>query len=283
MMTLSCSCNNAIKNVQIEFEKQHIGISSVHKARQLGGYYIGNRQIKKDLLLRTARLSSLSAEDSLILADKYRVQCIYDFRGQDESLIYPDIIPGNSRYLSLSLILDLSGSDNSSVKKPESEAETIMNLLENADAPHLQALCKDLYDKIFFLKSSQEVYRRFFAELSAIDPEQGAVLWHCTQGKDRAGCASAMLLAALGADRDLIMADYKLSKVYYDSQIAHINPQTENQRIVLNTLVTANPAIFEKTLDKIDAEYGSMRNYLIECIGVTPEDMELLREKFLED
>lgn len=283
MVTLSCSCNNGIKNAQIEFENQQIGITSVHNARQIGGYYIGNKQIKKDLLLRTARLSSLSTEDSLLLADKFRVQCIYDFRGQEESLIHPDVIPGNSRYLSLSLSLGISGSDGNSANKPKSEAETITMLLENADNPHIQALCNNMYDQIFFQESSQEVYRRFFADLAATDPDKGAVLWHCTQGKDRAGCASAMLLAALGADRELIMNDFKLSKEYYDTLIAHVQTQTENQKTVMNTLISANPVIFEKALDKIDAEYGSLRNYLTECIGVTPEMMELLRERYLEN
>lgn len=281
-MILSCSCNTDIKNTQIEFKNQQIGIPSVHNARQLGGYHIGGKQIKKDLLLRTARLSSLSEDDSLTLADKYRVQCIYDFRGTDESVAFPDIIPGDSRYMNLSISFN-SGANSSSVQKPKSEAETIAMLLEHADNPYIQAMCNNMYDKIFFQESSQEVYRNFFADLLAVDPDKGAVLWHCTQGKDRAGCASAMLLAALGADRELIMNDFKLSKEYYDTLIAHVQTQTENQKTVMNTLISANPVIFEKALDKIDAEYGSLRNYLTECIGVTPEMMELLRERYLEN
>ena len=77
----------------IELQNQQIGISSVHNARQLGGYIIGDKQVKNDLLLRTARLSSLSAEDSLLLADKFRVQCIYDFRSSEEIQTSPDVIP----------------------------------------------------------------------------------------------------------------------------------------------------------------------------------------------
>ena len=50
----------------------------------------------------------------------------------------------------------------------------------------------------------------------------------------------------------------------------------------INTLISANPVVFEKTLNKVDAEYGSLRNYLTECIGVTPEMMNILRERYLE-
>lgn len=279
VMILFTSCKSDMENITLEFQNQKI-INSVHNARQLGGYTIGNKQIRKDLLLRTARLSSLSKEDSILLADTYRVQCIYDFRSQQEASTTPDVIPGNSRHMMLSISFD--NNETKSEAKASSERETIEMLLKNADNPSVQHLCDHIYDKIFFEESSNEVYRSFFKDLLSVNPEDGAVLWHCTQGKDRAGCASAMILSALGADRELIMADYKLSKEYYDSFIAGVKTETENQSKVINTLISANPVIFEKALDKIDEKYGSFRNYLTECIGVTPEMMETLRQRYLE-
>lgn len=280
MMTLFCACQANQSDEAIELNKQQIGITSIHNARQLGGYRIGNKQIKDGLLLRTARLSGLSEEDSTLLADRYRVQCIYDFRGQEESMTAPDVIPGDSRYMNLSISLD-EGGDRSAFKA-DSEAEMIGMLLKYADNPMIQDLCAHMYDKILFEESSQEVYRRFFADLVTVNPEDGAVLWHCTQGKDRAGCASALLLSALGAERGLIMADFNLSKEYYDPYVATINIENETQSHVINTLISVNPVVFEEALDKIDERYGSLRNYLTECIGVTPEMMEILRERYLE-
>ena len=273
------SCNNNVENYPLELQNQLIGISSAHNARQLGGYLIGNKQVKDDLLLRTARLSSLSSEDSTLLADKFRVQCIYDFRSEEESVSAPDVIPGNSRYMSLSIAF-ASGESSAYAGRGSDEA-MIKMLLEYAEDPRVQAMCDGMYDKIFFDESSHEVYRRFFADLVALDPADGAVLWHCTQGKDRAGSASAMVLAALGADRELIMADFALSKEYYDPHISKIPVETDSQRKVVNTLLSVNPDIFAKTLDKVDATYGSFRNYLTECIGVTPEMMDTLRSKYL--
>lgn len=280
MTTLFCACQANQSDKAIELNKQQIGITSIHNARQLGGYRIGNKQIKDGLLLRTARLSGLSEEDSTLLADRYRVQCIYDFRGQEESMTAPDVIPGDSRYMNLSISLD-EGGDRSAFKA-DSEAEMIGMLLKCADNPMIQDLCAHMYDKILFEESSQEVYRRFFADLVTVNPEEGAVLWHCTQGKDRAGCASALLLSALGAERGLIMADFNLSKEYYDPYVATINIENETQSHVINTLISVNPVVFEEALDKIDERYGSLRNYLTECIGVTPEMMEILRERYLE-
>ena len=279
MMIMSCSCQTDVQKEELELKNQLIGITGAHNSRQLGGYQIGKKKIKKDLLLRTAAISGLTEADSVLLADKYRVQRIYDFRGKNEAMTSPDVIPGNAGYLSLSISFDVS--ENVSEKK-QSQEEMIMMLLQNADNPLVQDMCDHMYDKIFFDEASQDVYRRFFADLVSLDPEDGAVLWHCTQGKDRAGSASAMLLAALGADRDLIMADFTLSKNYYDPFVAKIPVKNDTQSKVLNTLISANPVIFEQTLDKVDAKYGSLRNYLTECLGVTSEMMETLRNRYLE-
>ena len=279
IMIIASSCQTDARKVEIELEGQLIGITSAHNARQLGGYVIGGRQVRNDLLLRAARLSGLTPEDSALLAERYRVQRIYDFRSQEESVSSPDVIPGNARYLSISL--PFADKEISSVSFSSNE-EMIGMLLKYADNPMIQDMCTHMYDKIFFEEQSQEVYRMFFADLMTVNPEDGAVLWHCTQGKDRAGSASAMLLAALGADRELIMADFCLSKDYYDPQVAMIKTENETQANVINTLISANPVIFEATLDKVDERYGSLRNYLTECIGVTPEMMEVLRERYLE-
>ena len=276
------SCKSKVAYTEPTLESQQIGITSAHNARQLGGYRIGNKRIKADLLLRSARLSELSAEDSTLLADKYKVQRIYDFRGEKEVLAAPDVIPGGASHRSLSLAFAKEEDSNSFDVKMGSERDIVKMLLMYAEHPAVQNMCTNMYDVILFEKSSQEVYRQFFADLLALDPTDGAVLWHCTQGKDRAGCASAMLLAALGADRDLIVADFTLSKHYYDPQIAQIETTTEAQQMALSTLISANPAIFEATLDKVEARYGSLRGYLTECIGVTPEMMETLRERYLE-
>ena len=279
LMLVSCRAKT-VDSMPIELKEQLIGLSGAHNARQLGGYRVGDKKIKSGLLLRTATLSGLSREDSILLCEKYNVQCIYDFRGKDESLSAPDVIPGKARYQSMAL--SFTGDGKRADTKFGSQAQMIEALLQHADHPSVQAMCTRLYEIIFFDKSSQQVYREFFTDLMTLNPENGAVLWHCAQGKDRAGCASAMLLAALGANRELIMADFALSKSYYDPIASRIKTETDAQKNVINTLISANPELFGMALDKIDAEYGSMLNYLTECIGVTPEMMNILRERYLE-
>ena len=217
------------------------------------------------------------------MSDKYGVQRIYDFRSQEEILSDPDVIPGKAQHLSLSLSFTEGVKEDSQFNVDyKNQKEIIGLLLQNADHPAIQTMCTGLYDIIFFEESSQQVYRQFFADLVTLNPSDGAILWHCTQGKDRAGCASATLLAALGADRSLIMADFILSKEYYDPMVSQIPTTTDVQRNVINTLISANPTIFESTLDKVDEKYGSLTNYLTQCIGITPDMMQLLRDRYLE-
>ena len=285
IMVMLGSCKTEVvneqkNNIQIELKSQLIGVTSAHNARQLGGYPIGDKQIKNNVLLRSAKLSELTAEDSTLLCDKYKVQCIYDFRGKNESFSAPDVIPRDARYLSLAL--PFAGDESGFDVKFENEEQMIGMLLQHAEHPSVQTMWTSMYDLIFFEESSKEVYRQFFADLVKLNTQDGAVLWHCTQGKYRAGCASAMLLSALGAERSLIMADFILSKDYYSPIVAHIKTETEAQKMVINTLISANPDVFEATLNKVDAKYGSLRNYLTECIGVTPEMMNILRERYLE-
>ena len=279
------SCDSKVNDDAqvLDLKNQQIGITSAHNARQLGGYRIGGKRVKADLLLRSAKLAGLSSEDSILLCDRYGVQRIYDFRSQEEILSEPDVIPGKAQYLSLSLSFTSGSESDRQFNIDYKNQENIIGLLlQYADHPAIQTMCTSMYDLIFFEESSQEVYRQFFADLVTLNPADGAILWHCTQGKDRAGCASAMLLAALGANRSLIVSDFILSQDYYAPMVAQIPTSTDTQKMVINTLIGANSTIFEATLDKVDEKYGSLTNYLTQCIGVTPDMMLLLRERYLE-
>ncbi|MBR4846406.1 MAG: tyrosine-protein phosphatase, partial [Bacteroidaceae bacterium] len=84
------------------------------------------------------------------------------------------------------------------------------------------------------------------------------------------------------ANRSIIVSDFILSQDYYAPMVAQIPTSTDTQKMVINTLIGANSTIFEATLDKVDEKYGSLTNYLTQCIGVTPDMMLLLRERYLE-
>jgi protein-tyrosine phosphatase len=113
-------------------------------------------------------------------------------------------------------------------------------------------------------------YRRFFSILA--EAENGPILFHCSAGKDRTGVASALLLHALGVDRETVIDDYLLSGEYikgkYRDWLAgapHLEP-----------LMTVRPGYIAAALDEIETRFGGMDRYLREELGVRPEQLRSL-------
>ena len=121
-----------------------------------------------------------------------------------------------------------------------------------------------------------------------LNQENGAVLWHCSAGKDRAGMASALLLYALGADEETIEADYMLSGEAYQEKVEFMtafaaanNLDKEATRDAI-AMVSVLPEYLQRAFDAIKDEYGSVHRYLNDGLGVSDKDMEKLRDRFLE-
>ncbi|MCR5054717.1 MAG: tyrosine-protein phosphatase [Lachnospiraceae bacterium] len=112
-------------------------------------------------------------------------------------------------------------------------------------------------------------YRQVFTSL--LENEEGAFLWHCKSGKDRTGLASMLILSALGADEDLIMQDFLLTNTVYkeepDMPVAG-EVKEEDMRIALNYL---------------NETYGSPLGYIKEELGLTDEDIQILKDRYLEE
>ena len=67
---------------------------------------------------------------------------------------------------------------------------------------------EQLYYKMVTDSSCRENLGRAARSVMEHDFSKGSVLWHCTEGKDRCGLLSAVLLLALGMKRSTIMEDY---------------------------------------------------------------------------
>ena len=72
--------------------------------------------------------------------------------------------------------------------------------------PDGAAQMRSLYPIMVSVEHSVQHYRKFFEIL--LRHEEGALLYHCTMGKDRVGTATALILSALGVPRETIYADY---------------------------------------------------------------------------
>ena len=130
-------------------------------------------------------------------------------------------------------------------------------------------------------------YREFFQVL--LNNEDGkAVLWHCTGGKDRAGLAAVLVLSALGVDRETILNDFALTNNFVQQNVEYMgrmamqltsNPDEINGVMYLTGV---NRDYMETLLNTIDEQYGSIEGYLVNAIGLTPDDFTKLQTMYLE-
>jgi len=272
------------------YSQQFLPTKSIVNARDLGGYTMQDGRILRDrALLRSAHLAEATDEDLNWLSD-IPVTKVIDFRKSEEKKgMYDKAVPG-ARYVALPA--DASG--NALAKASEKDKKKYTKgkkfnikrvILLAAFNEQAQAVARQMYPTLLFNPECQEAFAQFFRLV--LETENGAVLYHCTQGKDRTGIASALLLAALGADRETIVADFDGTNIVYEkdvkkfTRIVKFLGGKEEEVATVKAFMGCSTENFIKALDTLEQQYGSMEAYLKGPIGLTDEDIQTLRERYL--
>lgn len=139
-----------------------------------------------------------------------------------------------------------------------------------------------------------EFYRKMLSERSAMVAEvfqaiagtgEGAVLFHCTAGKDRTGVIAALWLALAGAEREVILGDYALTGELIPGLISLFNADLVARGIdpeVIRPMLGCEPRYMAQTLDYITTTYGDVLQYL-RSSGLNEETLTALRAKLASD
>ena len=108
---------------------------------------------------------------------------------------------------------------------------------------------------------------------------------HCSSGKGRTGIVSALVLASLGVDEDIIMEDYRLSNDYFNipaaSRYAYQLPARSQEAIT--TLFSAREDFLNAAIEEMERRYGDTDTYLQRGIGLTKEERKRLQDILLTD
>jgi protein-tyrosine phosphatase len=157
-------------------------------------------------------------------------------------------------------------------------------LMKYAFEPKAQTMARKLYPAIVTDSTAQHYYGEF---LRGVLRAEGGVLWHCSQGKDRAGWASAFLRAALGASREVIVEDFDISNQSYAPAVEAMTDRVKGKKgsdeavAFIRAMVGVSRENFETTLDLIDQHYGSLPGYIENQLGFKKEEQQQLRLKYL--
>ncbi|CDH59107.1 tyrosine serine protein [Lichtheimia corymbifera JMRC:FSU:9682] len=112
------------------------------------------------------------------------------------------------------------------------------------------------------------------------NPDNYPIQIHCTQGKDRTGLISCLLLSMAGVPEDIIVKDYAKTQ----AGLAPIRKDMINdlKRVGLSEeFADAPPKNMRELLDYLDATYGSVKGYL-ESIGFNAALQERVRSIIAE-
>ena len=261
---------------------------NIVNARDLGGMIgHGGKTVRSHRLLRTAHLHDASPADLQRLHDEYKLYRIFDFRSLGEAEALPDqAVEGATHHLLPTI--DLSAERLTEQPIPqEAFLDLEAHIVNYSFYPEVQKMAANMYPSLIRSEYSQLQYATFL-RLIVESPEDSGMLWHCFQGKDRTGWGAAFLLSALGVDREAIIADFDLSNEAYRDLVNRLYAQVDDRgggeaekEVILAFMGVSTPN-FIRVLDLIDREFGGMMAYLENQLLLAPDDIHLLRRRYLE-
>jgi protein-tyrosine phosphatase len=259
----------AISQVADSSQRQ-VRLQGAVNFRDLGGYAVaGGKHVRWDRIYRSADISKLTDSDMAVLKERH-IQSVVDLRGVEESKKAPDRLNPGMDY-----ILCPAGSDNNlgdwmktvATIRTESGGDSMMRIF---------------YAKTEFLAAR---YKPFFEKLLAL-PDNEALLFHCTAGKDRTGIGAALLLYALGVPYETILQDYTATNYYRAAENERmVHSMVQGMHIaepVAKGMMGAKKEYIETSFAAIRQEYGSIDNFLNGPIGLDEGRRQALKDKFLE-
>lgn len=254
-------------------------VETVRNPRDLGGYQgFDGRKIKMHRLLRTGKIHGLSEHDKNFL-EEYGLKKIIDLRSKQERKNCPDDKMTGVEHFDFAL------SETDNTKGGGKDVESTFAKYRVDQYAGFKMMCDRYYSHIHNEHAQRSISQ--ILELLA-NTEDGAVLYHCSEGKDRTGLVTVIVLYILGVDLETIRQDYLFSNYMLNDYRAKRDKMFKKNgenlifRSNMRILGSVSDAFFDTALITIEKEFGGMDNFLKNQLSVTPDLKEALREIYLE-
>ena len=250
-----------------------IKLKSLRNLRTLAGIETKDgKTIKRDILLRSAALDHITPEDFATLRDQYKLKKVIDLRTKGEAEKKPDMTYEGVEYCYIPVCPDAIPGVSREIEPGQDKA------LE---------LIPDLVDIYLGVVKGEEYIENISKSIRAImQNEEGAVLWHCTAGKDRCGFVTVFILWMLGVDMTVIKEDYLLTnldaikdarKYYWLVRIFKRNKAIAKR---VYAAYMADLKYLDSALGYVK-EQGGMDEFIENKLKISREEIENFREKAL--
>ena len=244
-----------------------VRLEGLQNFRDLGGYRVaGGGHTRWGRLFRADSLHKLTATDHATL-EGLGLRGIADLRSDKERETHPNPLELAVQYEVVGRLRSAPG------------IEPARDLI-NVDG---EEVLRNIY--VGSLEHSADL---FGALLTSFASEGGLpAVFHCHAGKDRTGIVAALVLLAVGVDRETVLDDYEITRRYrtFENQqdsYANMIKLGMSPEAAAGVLSTPRWAM-QEALDAIDGTYGGIEHYLLSYTSLSNGALDALRAALVED
>ena len=243
--------------------------------RDLGGYpTTDGRKIKDGIFYRSGGLFFMN-DNELEEFHKLGIKTVIDLRTATECQQQPDPDLGQA------IVQQHSGVNSTGGDEIDFSPKGML-LIGESGHKQLADLTRYYLDMPF----ENDAFRIIFEH---IRKDHTPLVFHCTSGKDRTGVAAMMVMGLLGCGRQSILDDYLLSNQYcrqaleeaFDQCDVDLNLHPERKEL-LQMMHGVSERIGTGVYDNIIDRYGTIENFLEANYGFTPEEINEIRNHYLD-
>lgn len=260
---------------------RRIKLEGIHNIRDLGGLRTEDGAvIRRNCLLRSGQLGKATPADREYLRTKHRLSAVIDLRTPRERDQMPERDLQGIELLEIPVFEDIrTGLSHESSADAQMTTEEFLGSMPSLSVMYVnigrQELCR-------------ERIGMSLRKIMEHDYESGSVLWHCTEGKDRCGILSALVLTVLGVPRDLIIEDYLMtnevngpkSEQIYQSLLS----RGKSKKIAagIREIFLAKEEYLGAFLQMLDEEFDRPHEFATKGLGIPQKTVDRFREAVLE-
>ncbi len=261
-----------------------LGLRGAVNARDLGGYLaVDGRALRHGVALRSDGLNHVTAEDLGPLG-ALGLRRVVDLRSMAEVReVGLDRLPGGVALHHMPLMatdFDIYLTIRDALADPSPQRQRV--LLGDGRAA---AMMTGLYRWFVTDALARERYAALLRLLAA--PDGPPLLFHCSAGKDRTGWAAALLLTALGVERETVLVDYLLTNERSAPVVARALDDLRTRGLMhepelLLPVFRADGGYLDAAFAEVEAGWGGFDAFWREGLGLDDDVLAGLRANLLD-